>query len=74
VVKIPHKGKMLLAKDISQKGRYKIYQTQNMPRVRLLSEKQVKQVNKYLNSPARLQRKRQDLLEAKDILNTLGYK
>ena len=49
------------------------YEKTTMPRVRLLSEKQVKQVNKYLNSQKRLQRKRQDLLETKDILTTLGH-
>ena len=73
VVKIPYKGKMLQAKDISQNGRYKIYQTQNMPRVQLLNAKQVQQVNRYLNSPGRLQRKQRGSDETKDILNILGH-
>jgi hypothetical protein len=64
---------MLLAKDISQNRRYKIYQTQNMPQVRLLNAKQVQQVNKYLNSHVRLHKRLRGLDETQDVLDILGY-
>ena len=58
-----HKGQKLQVSVIYLRKQLRLFLVQNTPPVRLLNEKQLEQVDKYLNSPKRLLQKRRDLDE-----------
>jgi len=67
VVNLVHKGQKQQASVIYLRKQLKLYLPLNTQPLRLLNEKQLEQVNKYLNSQKRLQAKR----EAIDLIHRI---
>jgi hypothetical protein len=61
VVNLVRKGQKQPVNVIYLKRQLKLYLPKNTPPLRLLNAKQLEEVDKYLNSPKRLQEKRQGL-------------
>lgn len=58
-VNLVHKGVKQQANVIYLRKRLRLLVPVNMPRLRLLNAEQLEEINKYLNSPKRLQAKRE---------------
>ena len=59
-VNLVHKGQKLLVNVIYLKRQLRLFLPPNMPRLQLKSERQLEEVNKFLNSQKRLQQKRKN--------------
>ena len=66
-------GQKVLADVIPLRRHTKLYIPKNNKPIRLLTQKQMEELEDYLNSPRRRYRKMKTLDETKDVLNTFSH-
>ena len=73
VVNLVDRGQTIEAEVIPLRKHTKLYLIKNNKPIRLLTQKQMEELEDYLNSPRRRYRKMKTLDETKDVLNTFSH-